>query len=222
MKKTERKKGKIWIIIGLLLLAAALFLTAFNLYDARRAAGEALLAADRLEALIPPSAAGSGQPETAEKEAGLPETEMEIPDYLLNPEMDMPERELDGIRYIGILRIPSLSLELSVISSLSYPNLRHSPCRYAGSAYTGSLIIAGHNYPSHFGLLKNLQEGDSLSFTDTDGNTFLYRVRETEILQPADLQEMESGDWDLTLFTCTVGGKSRVTVRCEQTDSAAY
>ena len=31
---------------------------------------------------------------------------------------------------------------------------------------------------------------------------------------PTSVQEMTDGDWDLTLFTCTVGGKSRVTVRC--------
>jgi sortase A len=30
---------------------------------------------------------------------------------------------------------------------------------------------------------------------------------------------MESGDWDLTLFTCTTGGQSRITVRCVLKDS---
>ena len=28
------------------------------------------------------------------------------------------------------------------------------------------------------------------------------------------LSSMEEGDWDLTLFTCTIGGKTRITVRC--------
>jgi sortase A len=35
-----------------------------------------------------------------------------------------------------------------------------------------------------------------------------------EILSPFAVEEMTSGDWDMTLFTCTVGGQSRVTVRC--------
>jgi sortase A len=30
------------------------------------------------------------------------------------------------------------------------------------------------------------------------------------------VEEMESDEWDLTLFTCTIGGKSRVTIRCER------
>ena len=36
---------------------------------------------------------------------------------------------------------------------------------------------------------------------------------ERETLNPTDVAGMEAGDWDLTLFTCTVGGQSRVTVR---------
>ena len=31
-----------------------------------------------------------------------------FPDYILNPEMDMPEKEVDGQKYIGVLRIPAL------------------------------------------------------------------------------------------------------------------
>jgi sortase A len=38
-----------------------------------------------------------------------------------------------------------------------------------------------------------------------------------EILRPTAVEEMISGDWDLTLFTCTIGGATRVTIRCEKT-----
>jgi len=39
-----------------------------------------------------------------------------------------------------------------------------------------------------------------------------------ETLQPTAVEEMCSGDWDLTLFTCTLGGKFRVTVRCDRVE----
>lgn len=65
-----------------------------------------------------------------------------------------------------------------------------------------------------FGKLKELRIGDRLSFTDADGNIFYYEVGETEILAPDATEEMTDSDWDLTLFTCTLGGKNRVTVRC--------
>ena len=29
---------------------------------------------------------------------------------------------------------------------------------------------------------------------------------------------MEAGDWDLTLFTCTIGGQTRVTIRLERVE----
>lgn len=48
-----------------------------------------------------------------------------------------------------------------------------------------------------------------------DGNVFTYKMVEQETLLPTSIDAMESGDWDLTLFTCTVGGQSRVTIRFE-------
>lgn len=41
---------------------------------------------------------------------------------------------------------------------------------------------------------------------------------EQEILEPDDEEAMTTGDWDLTLFTCTPGGQTRVTVRFQRTD----
>ena len=139
-----------------------------------------------------------------------------IPDYVLLPNMEMLVETIKGIDFIGILTIPALELELPVISQWSYPNLKTAPCRYSGSAYLNNLIICGHNYTSHFGNLKNLWEGDIATFTDMDGNVFTYKMLERETLPPTSIDAMESGDWDLTLFTCTVGGQSRVTIRFER------
>ena len=211
------KRGKICTGIGLLLLAAALFLTAYNLWSDAMAAVSIDIV---LEQLTP-------ELETAEEKAeiSLPAIpsgesleEAYIPDYILNPEMEMPAEEIDGQQYIGVLRIPALSLELPVISEWSYPSLQIAPCRYAGSAYLNNMVIAAHNYYSHFGYLKNLSQGDEVTFTDMDGNVFRYEVAELETLSPFAIEEMTGGDWALTLFTCTVGGQSRVTVRCELTE----
>jgi sortase A len=30
-----------------------------------------------------------------------------------------------------------------------------------------------------------------------------------------DVDAMDEGEWDFTVFTCTIGGASRVTVRCD-------
>ncbi len=64
------------------------------------------------------------------------------------------------------------------------------------------------------GNLGKLSQGDEITFTDIDGKVFSYEVVSLETLSPYDVEDMTDGDWDLTLFTCTVGGQSRVTVRC--------
>ena len=191
-----KHKGKGLMFTGLLLIAAALFLTGYNLFDQMRAQRSAAQAAAQLAERLPQT------------------TQTDVPDYLLTPEMEMPVETIDGVDYVGVLRIPTLALELPVISQWSYPLLKIAPCRYSGSAYQNNLVLCAHNYASHFGNLKNLHIGAAVTFTDMDGNLFTYQVAELETLPPQAAEEMENGDWDLTLFTCTVGGQSRVTVRC--------
>lgn len=206
--KTMRKKSAICTVIGCLLLAAAFGITIYNILDNRRAGMAVKATAEQLEEIIP-----RNTPNDAEQT--MPVAEEDIPDYVLNPEMDMPVVQVDGYDYIGTLELPTLGLTLPVMSDWDYPRLKIAPCRYAGSAYQGDLVIAAHNYTNHFGTLKNLKIGDRITFTDSDGNIFSYSVAEIETLDPYAVEDMRSGDWDLTLFTCTVGGQSRVTVRCE-------
>ena len=113
-----------------------------------------------------------------------------------------------------MVEIPSLELSLPVMSDWSYPQLKKAPCRYVGSVYSHDVVICGHNYDRHFGRLKELVPGDEVRFTDMDGNVFRYSVCAVEQLAKTAVEEMQTGDWDLTLFTCTKGGVMRVTVRC--------
>jgi len=204
------------ISLGLLLIAAALFLTGYNMYDQARAGQTADLAVSSLEKQIPKEVLTV--PGKDWQEEPLAPGEIEYPDYMLNPEMEMPVEEIDGVEYIGMLSIPVLELELPVISQWSYPGLKIAPCRYVGSAYLDNLVIAAHNYQSHFGLLKTLSQGDMITFTDMDGNVFRYEVAALETLAPTDIEGMVSEEYALTLFTCTLGGASRVTVRCDRVE----
>ena len=201
-----KTKYKVMLGAGLLLIAAALALAAYNVIDAQRAARSA---AQALEALSQTTAVSAAEPEQASAD--------DAPAYLADPEMPMPTVSFDGNDYIGRVDIPSLGLSLPVISEWSYPRLKIAPCRYTGSAYLDNLIIAAHNYSSYFGNLNRLNTGDTVTFTDVDGNQFTYAVSLIEDLPGTAIEEMQAGEWDLTLFTCTLGGRSRVTVRCERT-----
>lgn len=206
--------GRIWINTGLLLLAAALFLWAYNGQESRRAGDSAQQVITELTQSLtrqPPAEAGAG-PEQTEAPA------VKLPEYLLDAQREMPEKTVNGRAYIGVLSIPSLNLELPVLSQWSYPNLKEAPCRYSGSLYQNDLIICAHNYASHFGRLKTLQPGDTLLFTDMDDQVVSFQMVEQETLEPNDQEAMTTGDWDLTLFTCTPGGQTRVTVRFQRVD----
>jgi len=122
---------------------------------------------------------------------------------------------IDGQEYIGLLSIPSLGLNLPVNKDISYPLMRATPCRYYGDAETDSLIIAAHNYNSHFGRIGTLNPGDKVTFTDANGKTETYAVSAVQTLPGNAVDEMiKHGDWDLTLFTCNYSGAQRITVRC--------
>lgn len=203
------KRGTICISLGLLLLLAALLLTAYNLRRDTAAGASAELVLERLTPELPRQESLL-QPSLTEEGTG----EVFVPDSVLNPEMPMPERELDGQSYIGVLDIPALDLSLPIISAWSYPGLQIAPCRYAGSAYLENLVIAGHNYRSHFASLPQLQPGDAVTFTDMDGTVFHYKVDSLETLSPYAISDMTDSGWPLTLFTCTPGGQSRLAVRC--------
>ena len=137
-----------------------------------------------------------------------------IPDYILNPDIAMPAVDVGGKQVIGEVIIPSQDLELPVQAEWSVKDAKNAPCRYKGSAYTDDMIIAGHNYKSHFQRLANLTIGDEVRFRDMDGNEFQYTVSEIQDIPGEDISSMSAGEWDLTLFTCTYGGRSRVTIRC--------
>lgn len=216
MRKNPKKNGKGLILMagGLLLTAAALLLTCYNLWDDARAGKEAREILEQFPLSIE---TGTGGGSGGDADGGADEPGQEaylIPDYILYPDKEMPVVEVDGNEYIGILEIPALELALPVMSEWSYPKLKTAPCRYAGTAYAGGFVIAGHNYRTHFTPLKNLEPGAQIRFTDVDGNVFSYETVLLETLEPEEVDEMTDKGWDLTLFTCTYGGQARLAVRC--------
>ena len=137
------------------------------------------------------------------------------------PQSETADIVIGNAAYCGFLTLPSLNLELPVMSSWSYPNLRLAPCRYSGSVESNDLVIAAHNYSSHFGRIGELTNGSQFSFTDANGVQHPYIVSFIEVIEGQDVEQMFSGqsvNWDLTLYTCTLSSQSRVTIRAYRLD----
>lgn len=176
------------MVTGLLFVLAALLLVMYN----RQEASCAEQAAAETAALL----------------------EQQIPGGIWDTEGEMPVIEIDGNRYIGVLIIPDLDLSLPVMEEWDDEKLKTAPCRYTGSYLTDDLVIAGHNYTGHFGPLLHIGIGSDVYFMNVKGQTFHYRVDNVETLGALQTEDMTAGDWNLTLFTCNLGGQSRCTVRC--------
>lgn len=196
------------MVLGAVLVLAALSLFLWNRQENQqaKAAVQRILphVIERIEA--PPTLSDDAPNETA------------APSYPNPYDPTMTEVEIDGYAYIGYLSIPSLELELPVMSQWDDARLKIAPCRYVGSTKTDDLVICAHNYDWHFWYIRNLTPGDAVYFTDMDGQLWQYAVETVEILAPTDVLEMTADDFDLTLFTCTYGGATRVTVRCERVE----
>jgi sortase A len=205
--------GTALIAVGVALLLGAAGLVGYNLCEEQTAGEISHSALQELTVQLPtePAMAPTMPDETAPANPQL-----EIPDYLLNPNMELPVRESQGREYVGIVTIPALEVELPVLKEWSTKGAKVAPCRYKGTPYLDDLVICAHNYSTHFGRLNTLKTGDIVLFTDMDGNVFTYEVLAFEELRGNQVEELCVTDWDLTLFTCTIGGQSRFVVRCEK------
>lgn len=195
------KKSRIWIITGIILLFGAFGLTIHNYYEDYQAKKNAADAVQKLAHVM------------KRENTGLL--------YKMNPDIEMPTKTINGIKYIGVLEVSKLSLQLPVMSHWSPDGLKIAPGRYKGSVYKRNIIIAGHNYRSHFSRLKTLDIGSKIWFIDLEGNRFEYKVSDIEIIKGTDVKQMEKGKWDMTLFTCTYGGQNRMALRCTITNMLA-
>ena len=165
---------------------------------------------------------GTQQPFCVDGGRNIPGTGKETQQAVLSfyKDMEMPAKRVEGRRYIGILEIGALRLKLPVLDTFSYRNIKVAPARFFGSVYDDNLILLAHNYQSHFGKLHLLQTGDEVSFTDMDGNRFRYTVTGVEVIGGMERDKLAEGDFDLCLFTCTLGGKNRVIVRCRRVEES--
>ena len=213
---TRRTAGVVCMVLGGALLLGAAGLLSENRREESRAGEESAQVMVRLRQEMEQAALPEETRTEPEQSPGAEETPLPDP-----AGREMPMLEIDGQTYIGYLELPTLGLSLPVMSEWSYPKLRVAPCRYWGSAYDDSLVILAHNYDRHFGRLQELAIGDPVQFIDADGVIYQYTVEKQEILEKPDVEKMVDSGYDLTLFTCTYGGRHRVTVRLRRTKTLA-
>ena len=198
--------GVICVFLGVLCILSAIGFVAYNRWEDENAEKIAQDLLEDVQSII----------EEPQPELPLPDDTVNLPDDPEKIPIEMATVKVGGYDCIGILSVPILDLELPVLTDWSYAKLKTAPCVYYGTYYESDFVIAAHNYPSHFGSLSELRQGDLVLLTDVSGTVRCYEVVLIETLPGDATEQMITSGFDLSLYTCTQSGMGRVTVRCSQ------
>lgn len=202
--------GVICVFLGIVCLLSAVGMAVYNRREDESAEEIAQEILEDVKTIIEEPQVTAPLPEATES----PETTEKLP-------AEMATVKVEGYDCIGVISVPVLELELPVLTEWSYAKLKKAPCHYYGTYYDKNFVIAAHNYTSHFGRLSKLRAGDLVIFTDVNGKDYCYEVVLLETLPEEATREMITSGFDLSLYTCTLGGESRVTVRCNRLSGVA-
>ncbi len=186
----RKNKGLVFLLIGICLLITAGIWLLYNVFEDHTAGQRS---AEILSLL-----------------------EISTEENVLLGENESPVMMVEGDAFCGRIVIEKIGIELPVYDEWTDRNLKSAPCRYKGSTATDDLILSGHNYKSHFGNLALLKKDDAVEFIDPYGTEHHYKVCDLTEVHGTDIDKMQSGNWDLTLFTCTLSGETRLAVRCQR------
>ncbi len=189
--------------LGAVLMLSALLLFVHN----ERESHTAGQAAESLLGEVRDAAEEAAEELPVEKTESAPEEPLDA---------EMPAVLIDGDAYIGYVSIPALELELPVLADWDYSRLKVAPGRHFGSSRMDDLVIAAHNYETHFGALSTLETGDEVLFTDMDGIKNRYTLTSLETVAADAVSAVRDSGHDLVLYTCTTGGAERVAAFCDR------
>jgi sortase A len=199
------------ILAGLLLILAAAFV-AGNLLEDRRAGARAqeLLAQAEMEIR-----GGS---------ASLPEPAVSGEEILPSgTDGGQNAASWEDYNVIGILSLPDLGLTLPVLGEYGEDLLKVAPCVFEGGWEGGpqGLVIAGHNYRTHFQSIHQLKPGATITFQTMDGPVYSLEVEKIVEIGADQPEKLEAEQWDMTLLTCNLDRSKRILVRCSGAESRA-
>ena len=139
-----------------------------------------------------------------------------------SPQGAVPEERMDNVMpvlsinetdFIGVLEMPKYESVLPVCAD--WGRITKYPCKFTGSIYDRTLKIGATSQKGQYDFYREISLGDTLIFTDTQGNRYTYTVTNLKYAKHADQSTLNNTTSALTLFIKNVYDFQYLIVSCD-------
>lgn len=141
----------------------------------------------------------------------LPEPQGAIPEE--RRDNRAPVLSIDGTDFVGILEMPRYESALPVCAD--WGRLTKYPCQFSGSVYERTMQIGATSQKGQYDFYREISVGDTVIFTDAEGNRYTYTVTNLQYESHADQIALNREESALTLFIKNVYAFEYLIVFCD-------
>ena len=191
MKKTIVIR-KICILVGVCLLIGSIATLALWRWNISSAEKQAQYYVNTLRAFIP-------EPQNAALEERRDNT--------------MSVLSVDGTDFVGLVELPHYESALPVCAR--WGKTTQYPCRLSGSIYDGTMQIGATTQKGQFDFYRELSVGDTVSYTDVEGNRYTFTITSLQYEKHADQAALQQENAPLTLFIKNIYSFEYLIIFCD-------
>ena len=119
---------------------------------------------------------------------------------------------VDGTDFVGIVALPHYKSVLPVCAD--WGEISKYPCHFSGSIYNGTMQIGATTQKGQYDFYRELSVGDSLIYTDVEGNRYTFTITSLRYEKHADQAALQREDAPLTLFVKNIYSFEYLIVSC--------
>ena len=120
---------------------------------------------------------------------------------------------VDGTDFVGVLELPQYGSVLPV--GAQWGGSYRYPCRFSGSIYDRTMQIGATSQKGQYEFYRDLSVGDTVLFTDVEGNCYTYTITDLRYERHADQAALTRNAAALTVFIKNVYAFEYLILSCD-------